>query len=82
MTPDLDRFLGAQRLRSWHPTRRAGDRDPFVLAATEAARRTLADVVDDRFTWPELVALELLHREEREKRQRRALLNVEPRGRR
>jgi len=78
MTADLDRFLGAQRLRSWHPTRRAGDRDPFVLAATEAARRTLADAVDDSFTWPELVALELIHQEERRKG-RRGLLNVERR---
>jgi hypothetical protein len=86
MTADLDRFLGVpagcQTLRAKTPMRRATDRDPFVLAATEAARRTLGDAVDEAFTWPELVALELLHQEERDKRQRRALLNVEHRGRR
>jgi len=81
MTPDLDRFLGVhgrQTLRARHPARRATDRDPFVLAVTEAARRTFADAVDDSFTWPELVALELIHQEERRKG-RRGLLNVERR---
>lgn len=80
MTADLDRFLAASvryALRSRAPTSPSTPAPFDVQAATEAhARRTLEDVVGDGFTWPELVALELIRREDAARRRRRSTGNT------